>query len=229
MTLLTDWELDLRADHVLRGQGADPDVIRARRPRLVAVAEQALRDGLADLSPAVVYRELAAEGLRHETLDLEGGGRLRGPLIAQHLAGARRVIVAVCTVGESIDTKVHQAMETDPVLGLALDGLGSAATEALASAAASRFERQAAIDGMQATLPLSPGMVGWEVSEGQAQIFALVDPSPAGVVLTPNGMMTPRKSITFVLGIGPGLAGPARACDLCSLHETCRYQDHYSA
>jgi hypothetical protein len=40
-------------------------------------------------------------------------------------------------------------------------------------------------------------------------------------------MMVPRKSISFVLGIGQDLAGPRRACDLCSLHETCRYQDHY--
>ncbi len=229
MPLISDWVLDLEVDHVLRAQGADPAVIRARRPRLVAVAEQALHEGLADLAPAVVYRELAVEGLRHETLALEGGSRLRGPLIAQHLAAARRVVVAVCTVGDGLEAKVHQAMESDPVFGLALDGLGSAATEVLASAAARRFEGQAQAEAMEATLTLSPGMIGWEVSDGQAQIFAIVDASPAGVALNPNGMMVPRKSISFVVGIGPGLAGPARACDLCGLHETCRYQDHFSA
>jgi len=227
MTLLTDWQLDLQADHVLRGQGADPQVIRERRPQLVAVAERALREALSDLSPVVTYGELEVKGLRHETLDLEGGGSLRGALIAQHLAGARSVIAAVCTVGQAIDGRVSQAMDSDPVFGLALDGLGSAATEALASAAAGRFEQRAAADDLQATIPLSPGMIGWDVAEGQPQIFALIDPSPAGVSLNSNGMMIPRKSISFVIGIGRDLAGPTRACDLCSLHETCRYQDHF--
>ncbi len=228
MTLLRDWDLELHVDHVLRAQGADPQVIRGRKPQLAAVAERALHEGLGDISPIVAYDKFAVEGLRHETLELEGGGRLHGPLIGQHLAGARRVIVAVCTVGEGIDARIRQVMDNDPVLGLALDGLGSAATEALASDAASRFEREAAAEGLETTIPLSPGMIGWEVAEGQAQIFALIDPTPAGISLTENGMMVPRKSISFVLGIGPGLATRTRACDLCTLHETCRYQDHYA-
>lgn len=112
---------------------------------------------------------------------------------------------------------------------LALDGQGSAATEALASDASSRVEREAAAEGMGTTIPPSPGMTGWGVSEGQAQTFTLIDAAPAGVVLTPNGIMGPRKSISFVLGACPGLATATRACDLCALHESCRYQDHYAA
>jgi len=64
---------------------------------------------------------------------------------------------------------------------------------------------------------------------GQAEIFALIDPAPAGVALTPSGLMVPRMSISFVLGIGPDAATATRACDLCALHASCRDQDHHAA
>lgn len=39
-------KLDVDVDMVLRGQGADPAVIRQRRPCLVALARQALVEGM---------------------------------------------------------------------------------------------------------------------------------------------------------------------------------------
>ena len=92
MPLLRDWELNLDVDLVLRGQGADPAVIRARRPALVATAEQALQEGLALLDPSVAYAVYPAEGLRHERLALQDGRYLAGALIAQHLAAVTNQI-----------------------------------------------------------------------------------------------------------------------------------------
>ena len=227
MPVLTDWLLPLEVDLILRGQGADPAALRSRSPVAVEAAERALRDAGPLLSPRVAYERLAVRELRHERVVLDGGRFLSGPLVAQHLQGASTVVAAVCTIGEWIDEAVATAIADDPVFGLALDGLGSAAVEALASAAANRFEAEAATEGLEATIPLSPGMVGWTVDEGQPQIFALVDPAQAGVRLTAAWMMTPRKSVSFVLGIGPHVRTIGRTCDYCSLKETCRYQDHY--
>ncbi len=227
MPVWTDWELDLDVDQVLRGQGADPHVIRLRRPALVAVTERALTDGRPLLQPVVAYRDFPVREMRHERLTLEGGGHLAGKLIGEHLAAAERVAVAVCTIGEAIDTRLAQVMDDDPVLGLALDGLGSAAVEALAAAVCRRVETMAGERGQQVSIPLSPGMMGWPVVDGQNQIFSLMDASEAGVSLTSSGMMIPRKSLTMVLGIGAHVLAAGSACDYCSLSETCRYQDHY--
>jgi len=43
---------------------------------------------------------------------------------------------------------------------LALDGQGSAASEALAPDAASRVEREGVAEGVETMPPLSPGMIG---------------------------------------------------------------------
>jgi len=227
MPLLRDWDLPLDVDQVLRAQGADPAVLRARRPALVDAAEQALQEGLAYLAPVAAYRELAVESLRHERLFLTGGV-LTGPLVAQHLRSAQQVVVLACTIGDALERVISEAMSEDPVRGLALDGLGSAAAEGLAAAAAAHFEDQARAQGLHTTIPLSPGMVGWPVEEGQAEIFSLVDGGEAGISLTSGGMMVPRKSISLVLGVGKDVAPEGRACDFCNLRETCRYQDHYA-
>jgi hypothetical protein len=69
-------------------------------------------------------------------------------------------------------------------------------------------------------------MVGWPVEQGQPQIFDLLDAGEIGVQLNESTMMLPRKSLTFVLGIGKELMAGGRTCDYCSLKETCWYRDH---
>jgi hypothetical protein len=226
MPLLEDIDLVLDVDGVLRGQGAAPDVIRRRSPHLVQVAERALEEGRPFLRPQVLYHTSEVASLRHETLNLRDGA-LQGPLIAQHLAGARQIVTLICTIGAPLSERVAELTGNDILYALALDGVGSAAVEALANAACRYFEHQVAAREWQTTIPLSPGMVGWPVEEGQPQIFKLVDASEIGVSLTEGNVMLPLKSLSMVLGMGPELQTGGRPCDYCSMRETCRYQDHY--
>ena len=225
---LRDWDLLIDADKVLWGQGADPAVLRARKPGLAAVAEAALKEGRGLLNPAVIYRRIAVEGVRHERLLLAGGHSLLGPLIAKHLAGAGEVVAAICTVGQELTDYAASVFRDDPVRGFALDGVASAATEALGEAACQHFEALAAAEGFTASMPLNPGMIGWPVHEGQRQIFSLVSGDEIGVRLTASGVMSPLKSLSFVLGFGHELTSAGRSCDYCTMAETCRYKDHYA-
>jgi hypothetical protein len=228
MMIDRDWNLSLTVDQVLRGQGADPEKIRARRPALVETAEWALREGLPLLEPAVVIRELVVQSLRHEQLLLEEGGRLSGSLISQHLGGASRVAVMVCTIGSQLEAISGEMMATDPLLSLGLEGVGTAAVELLASEAISRLEAAARADGLQSSIPLSPGMINWTVEVGQLEIFALVDAGQIGVHLNGSSMMVPRMSLSQVLGFGLEMNLKGRSCDYCNLNQTCRYQNHYA-
>ena len=227
MTVLDKWDLRLDVDVVLRNQGADPAAIRKRSPRLVESAGRALEEGNLLLQPRVIARRLLIEDLQHERLKLEGNGRLSGGLLAEHMGGAQEVVIVLCTVGEELERRAAEISREDAVYGMALDGVGSAGVEALANAACALFEEEATKEDCQVTIPLSPGMVGWSVEQGQPQIFDLLDAGEIGVRLTESMMMLPRKSLTFVLGIGKELIAGGRTCDYCSLKETCRYQDHY--
>ena len=153
---------------------------------------------------------------------------LKGSLVAQHLLPAKKVFVILCTIGASLEQYAAEVMAADMVLGLALEGVGSAAVEVLANQACNFFEAQAALGGLNTTIPLSPGMVGWPVEQGQPQIFKLLDGAAIGVALTPSFMMIPRKSLTMVVGAGQDLAIQGSTCDYCSLRATCLYRDHYA-
>ena len=227
MSVIADWELKLDEDAVLRGQGADPAAIRQRSPRLVRIAQEALEEGRSLLQPRALYQQYDVGALRHEKITLAGGESLSGPLIAQHLGAARRVIVLVCTIGPALDELISETGNDDMVHALALDGVGSAAVEALANELCHRFELEAAQEGLQTSIPLSPGMLGWTVEQGQPQIFNLVDGNSIGVTLTDQHLMIPRKSLSMVLGFGPDMGHMGRVCDYCAMRETCRYQDHY--
>ena len=224
--VIHDWQLNIDADLVLRGQGADPAVIRARKPRLVEIAERAVQEGSTLLEPAVVYRFAPIETVKHERLVLADGAPFTGALIARHLSPARYLAVIVCTIGAAIDERISALMPGDPAQALALDGLGSAAVEALGAELCARLERDAARVGHCTSVPISPGMAGWPVDVGQPQIFSNLDAGAIGVTLTASAQMIPRKSTSLVLGFAPTPFEAGTPCDFCALRNTCRYQHH---
>ena len=228
MDTLHDWSLNIDADMVLRAQGADPAVLRSRRSKAIAIAEQAIASGLPLLAPVVGYRRLPVKTLRHERLILGNDACLSGPLIAQHLYAAQEVIALVCTIGLSLETRASECFKHDPALGMALDSVGSIAVDMLGAAACCHFESCAAAESLKTTLPLSPGLLGWPVAAGQRELFALVDAEAIGVQLNENCMMIPHKSTSFVIGLGTDVTQAGRPCDFCNMRETCHFQEHYA-
>jgi hypothetical protein len=224
MNLPKDWNLIITTDDILRGQGADPQIVRARKPALLKTAERALFKGLVLIHPITLTAEIVVREHRHERILMVNGLALTGPLVTQQLSGSQRIVAAVCTIGPELETITSSLVNDDPLYALALDGLGNAAVENLAQQVCGYIAEQVEREGLQASSPLSPGSPEWPVEIGQPQIFALLDPSKAGVTLTSGGMMIPKKSVSFVIGLGPEMS-QASMCSVCSLQETCRYQN----
>ncbi len=229
MELQQKLDLIYDVDAVLRGQGADAGILRIRRPGLVSIAEDARQASLALLHPKVIYQVYPAVGVQHNRLLLQDGQFLEGSLVAGHLAAASWLIVILVTIGSELEEHVSKIWDDNMVFALALDGAGSAAVEALANAACRYFEQQALDEGLQASIPLSPGMVDWTVSTGQPQVFQLLGESSKEVKLTPSFIMVPQKSLTMVMGIGSDLKATGRTCDYCTMKGSCRYQEHRPA
>jgi hypothetical protein len=221
MELWTDFAFTLGLDDILRGEGADPEIVRTKRPALVKAASAAGHQGFTKIKPVAVVQDVRVIEHRHERILLEGGRTLTGPLAAQHLAGAERVAAVVCTIGPALEE--YAASRDDLVLALALDGLGNAAVEAVAQQVCGRLAERARDSGLETSTPLSPGEAEWPVEIGQPQIFALVKPARAGIRLTEGGMMVPKKSISFVTGIGKQMS-QVHPCEACSLKDICRYR-----
>ena len=224
MPILDHWDLKISVDDVLRAQGSDPAVIRARRSKLAQLTEQTIAESSRYLHPIAQYQVYEIENVLHNKLILSGGGFLSGSFVVENLASAKQVAVIGCTVGDLLEITVAEATKTNLLIGLALNGLGGAAVEALGNAVCSHFEQLAHQNNVQATTPLSPGMEGWPVIKGQQQIFGLLDLSQIGIKLNPSGMMQPLKSLTMVIGMGSEVTKTGSPCDFCQVRDRCRYQ-----
>jgi hypothetical protein len=226
-TLIKDWDLNITEEQVLRSLGKDPVSSRSQDPALLTYVARAIREAGPLMDPAVVYREYKVKAVKHESLKLAGDKAISGKWIVQRLAAAKCVAVIVCSLGTIVDDYIRACMEAEPGYALTLDAFGSAAVQALSMGACSYAGKNAKVQGWEATLPFSPGMEGWPARKGQQQIFSLLNPNGAGVHLDDSGMMSPSKSLSMIIGMGPEVANAGRVCDYCSMRSSCRYQDQY--
>ncbi len=223
MSTWSDLEINLSADDILRGEGADPERIKSRKPALVAAAERSIEEGFRLIHPTAMVETYPVAKHGHGMILLDGPGKLTGPLVVRHLAGARSITAAVCTIGEELEKYSCQIFNEDPLLAMAYDGLGNAAMEALGQQVCRRIAETAQLEMLTVSTPLSPGEPDWPVEIGQPEVFALNAAARQFVRITPGGMMIPKKTISFVVGIGSDMAQD-EPCEVCNLKGTCRYR-----
>ncbi len=192
----------------------DPVAVRASRPKLVSLTERAIAIGKPLLTPVSIYERFPVTSLLHNRINLSGNRFLQGDLVSSQLGKSQEIVVAICSIGSSISKFAVSMFEEDPALAMALDGMASVATEALANAICGQINALAIAEGKKASLPINPGMIGWPVEEGQTQIFSLLDASSIGVSL----------DIAQFIGMGMALESSGTKCDFCVLQKTCQYK-----
>lgn len=220
----SDWQLTITVDMVLRGQGAEPQKIRARQPQLITLADRAIAEGMRLIRPQAAFRRLDICGITRSCVTLKGGSELEGFGIARKLAGCRGVFLAVATLGKELEEEMGRAAQTNLPWEFALDGFGTAAVGVLSNAICRFFTELTAKEGLRATNQSYPGMRGWSLAEGQTQIFNLVDARSIGVSLNPSFLMVPRKSLSIAVGFGTQAQPPVHLCDECSVSAKCRHK-----
>jgi hypothetical protein len=221
MPIITDFPLALDAAHVLQGQGLDPAHVR---PEIVAVAQEALGEIQALLAPMALYDTMPVREFRHHTVILEDEASFTSELVVRALTGATEVALVVCTIGSALETRVSALFAAGNSLrALALDGAGTAALGQISQAMGERICAEAEARGLRLGMRASPGQEGWPL-EQQLVLFDLLPAQEIGVRLTESCLMLPRKSVSFVIGLGTEMQADATACDYCSKRDRCRWQ-----
>jgi hypothetical protein len=213
--------LSLTEEQLWRGQGGrKPEQVR---PALRALMNRALEEALPLLQPRLAYELLAIEEVQHDRLVLQGGAVLHSAVLAAELALAERVAVAGCTIGRPLDERVRELLQDELALASALDGVGSAAVDALSAEVCCRVDEAARQAGALTTMPFSPGEGEWPLSDQQA-VLGLLPADSLGIQLSPDFLMTPLKSLTMVIGVGKEVRSEGVPCDRCSAALRCRYR-----
>jgi hypothetical protein len=199
--VLDDVPLRVDRDEVLRFQGYKKG-IDVPDAAVLSLFDEALTLGEALMEPRVVYRAVPVTGQGSNRIDA-GGERLHIPDIGRLWGQLEKVGAGICTVGADIEHRVRRLWdERELPLAVMLDSVGSAAVESLAEYANDLLCQAAIPAGIKVTNRISPGYAGWDTTE-QAALFGLCPGGPIGVTLNESSVMTPGKSISFLVGVGP--------------------------
>jgi len=164
--------------------------------------DEALHLGERLMRPRAVYRAARVDGQGADLIQA-AGERLNIPEILRLWGRLEAVGGAICTVGDDIETRVRALFDQREFpLAVMLDSVGSAAVESLAEFVNDLLCQGGLGAGLRVTNRISPGYAGWDTAE-QAALWRLCSGAPIGVTLNSSCFMTPAKTISFLVGIGP--------------------------
>ena len=126
---------------------------------------------------------------------------LQGKKIGQHLAGCEKVIALSATVGEDIEEDITKRFSSGEYSSAVLmDAAATAAVEQLADGMEKAISPKMAAQGFLLKWRFSPGYGDWPLTQ-QPELIRLAKAEQIGVKLTTSMMLTPRKSITALIGL----------------------------
>jgi hypothetical protein len=220
MPILQDVTITLTTEELLAAQGRNE-----HQPGLVASADNAIALGETLFAPAAVYDEFEVRGVASGRVELavDSADLTVGPK-AHLLAPARRLLVTVYTIGPALEARVSELYRAgEPLLSYMLDCVGVMALGMVGERLRCLAEERAAERGWGVSPSLSPGgLVGWPV-QGQRELCALLPLADAGVRLNEYCVLEPHKSVSMVIGLGPGYEAHevGSVCRYCALRDTC--------
>lgn len=234
MPILRDIPVALTAKEVIAPGGR-----KSNRPELVRQAEEAIALGQTLWQPTAIYDWFDVETIEGELVQLQAPTKIRessltggqassvmltiGPK-ADLLTHAQRVLVSVVTIGPALEQRVQELQSAgDMLLAYLLDSAGVVALGAAGEAVRCEAENTATELGWGVSPSLSPGsLVGWSV-RGQRELCALLPLDEIGVRLNQNCVLEPHKSVSALVGLGPGYetAKVGSVCKYCALQKTC--------
>ena len=226
MPVIRDVPLGLKTGKVLRRQGfgGKSEV----RPEIRSLIEELLT-GVENkhlLEPAAAYEYCPVTGMNPDRISLDGKKAINGPALPAIFPEAKELAVVVATIGPGLEKQASDHTRNGEALrGMILDGIGSAAVDALVEEVGGFIAAEVSSRGDEISSPVNPGMPGFPMTE-QRNLLELAGASEIGVSLTHSGILVPRKSVSMVIGIGPRMTRwtQSEVCARCSLRQTCHYK-----
>lgn len=149
--------------------------------------------------------------LRLKGVDLSPGRQVCG-----YIKESTQVAAFLCTAGEDFTRMTNQLNEQGDIMeAYILDAIGSLTVENAMDKIQEQLSTEMHQQGLKISNRYSPGYCNWPLSD-QTMLFDLIGLNPTGITLSDSCLMTPRKSVSGVIGIGSQLKHHAYGCVVCN-------------
>ncbi len=194
-------------------------------PQLTALADECERILLSEIRPAYVYRVFPLKRTFFG-IHCEGSSAvLSGADIETHLRRCTHAAVFCATLSFGADRAIRAAQAKDVAMAHLMDAMASAAVEQFCDMAEKEILSLPQLRHFFTTWRYSPGYGDFPIA-AQIDLLGAIDAARRiGVCVNESGIMTPRKSVTAIVGLADTpLQRQRRGCAVCNLSETCPYR-----
>ncbi len=140
------------------------------------------------------------------------------------LAGAHMVLGSVVTLGGELDERITLLNKSSDILEAYLaDCIGVYGLLQVSRVVYSQVEHFAAQKDWGISPVMSPGAIhGWNLEEQKA-FCSILPIDQIGVTMNDSGVLIPHKSVSFIIGIGPGYTADKVVipCHVCTNTGVC--------
>ena len=183
-------------------------------PRVQGATERAVEEVRERSDATGIYKVVPVEMI-DGTIHLDGEIPLESERLTEVLAPCEEAAVFLATIGPEIDDVIEQCMEERPHYGCVLDAAASVAAESVAEFVQDEIDDRLG-DGLKTTLRYSPGYCDWPL-DAQEALFEVLPNDEIGVELSDDCLMSPRKTVSGIIGICPAGSkqDSGNACRAC--------------
>lgn len=185
--------------------------------------DECIKITLNAVKPRWTYQVFSLEWQGETPVLAEPNVKLIGNDIAQMLKDCKKCILMATTLGADIERTIRMAEIRNMSNAIILDCCGSSAIEAVCDMAEDEIKKQLGIQWL--TDRFSPGYGDMPLSFQPEMIRLLDTPRQIGLTLTDSLILTPRKSVTALIGIADKKQTKRfRGCAYCSMFGNCNFR-----
>lgn len=146
---------------------------------------------------------------------------LQGQDIKNHLMHCEKAVLLCATLSAGVDALIRREELRDVLLALAVDCLASTAVEQLCDKVELLIKEQ--FLEYEMTWRYGIGYGDLPISQQRDFLNLLNAPKHIGLNVTQSNILTPRKSVTAIIGLSKEkIEQTKRGCAVCNLRETCQ-------
>jgi len=229
MKIIKNIKLKIDEEEVLRYQGSHNNKLKKVNKTIMKITREEIERGYNLFEPKGIFSPVKIKQISFSDgrVDLKNGFPLNfSNSIINLLKGTSYLVLGVVTIGSSLENKVSEFFtQGEYPRAIALDAVGTVAVESLSRHIRNLVCQEAKEQYFKTTRYFSPGYGGWDISQ-QKDIFKVIPTNKIGVSLTESCMILPRKSLSWIIGIGKNITIPSKdnnSCQICQA-KNCQYR-----
>jgi hypothetical protein len=170
-----------------------------------------------------VIKDIETLNIKSGLLHIENRELNLGSQVCGYIKKATQAALFICTAGEDFTRMTNALNEQGDIMeAYILDAIGSLTVEKAMDRIQENLKNSVHRHGLKISNRFSPGYCNWPLSD-QKTLFGLIGENPTGIELNDSCLMTPRKSISGIIGVGQHIKHHEYGCAICN-NTTCIYR-----